>query len=116
MTTGTISSDTAPPYSLPTLSSSPTSSPLPAPSGDGSKAWIAGVVVGPVAGLALCATAYWLWTRHRKNRKENSKTTEEAKVDGTQQVVPQSELSEVYSASPSMLHTNSVRRMSELPG
>jgi LPXTG-motif cell wall-anchored protein len=37
-------------------------------SGGGSKAWIAGAVVGPIVGLALVGALFWFLLRRRKNR------------------------------------------------
>ncbi|KAF2012261.1 hypothetical protein BU24DRAFT_465815 [Aaosphaeria arxii CBS 175.79] len=38
-------------------------------SGEESKAWIAGAVIGPLAGLALVGAGFWFWWRRRQNKK-----------------------------------------------
>jgi LPXTG-motif cell wall-anchored protein len=45
------------------------SSALPQPKKEGSKAWIAGAVVGPILGLALIGAAVFFILRRRKNKK-----------------------------------------------
>jgi len=37
----------------------------------GSKAWIAGAVVGPIVGLAIVAGLLWFFLRKRKSRRKN---------------------------------------------
>ncbi|TQV94979.1 hypothetical protein IF1G_05966 [Cordyceps javanica] len=50
---------------------SPTSTPEPSAGGSSSKAWIAGAVVGPVAGLALLGFAFWFLRRRGAQKKKN---------------------------------------------
>ena len=47
----------------------PTPTPTPEGSGGGSKAWIAGAVIGPLAALALIGALAWLWKRRRDEQR-----------------------------------------------
>lgn len=100
----------------PTSSSSPSTSPPVAPSGGGSKAWIAGAVVGPIVGLGLCAAAYWLWRRHQNHHDRSMGTEREAhgQIADTQ-IGPQPEKVGELAATPSMLHADSAQRTHEMP-
>lgn len=76
-----------------TSSSTSTSTPAASDSGE-SQAWIAGAVVGPIAGLALCAAAFWLRRRRRNHHDRHLVTEHEAHSEGNdaQQVSPQTGL------------------------
>lgn len=97
-------------------SSSESPSTQAASDGSESKAWIAGAVVGPIAGLGLCAAAYWLWRRYQN--KHNLHLSTEYKVHGqvndTQQVGPQTGKWGEQVATTLMLHGDSAREPHEL--
>lgn len=98
-----------------TSSSESTSTPA-ASDGSESKAWIAGAVVGPIAGLGLCAAAYWLWRRHRNKHNRQLSTEQEAhsQVNDAQQVGPEAGLLGEQVATTLMLHGDSARKTHEL--
>lgn len=99
------------------ITSSSTSTSTPAVSdGRGSKAWIAGAVVGPIAGIGLCAAACWLWRRHRYHHNGHLSAEQEAhsQVNDTRQVGPQTGFSGEQVATPLMLHGNPARTTHEL--
>lgn len=103
---------------LPTSSSiSTVSSPATSSGNNTGKAWIAGAVVGPVAGIGLCAAGYWLWVRRRKQRNREPSNKEEAdiKLGGVQSAGCKSEFLGDRTASPSMLHGASAQSTPELP-
>ncbi|OQE36127.1 hypothetical protein PENCOP_c012G08513 [Penicillium coprophilum] len=64
------------PVSTADLSASPSPTPAAAATTSSSKAWIAGVVVGPIAGIALIA-AFILWWIYRQKRKQPSSSQEQ---------------------------------------
>lgn len=99
---------------LPTSSSSSTATSNGNSTG---KAWIAGAVVGPVAGIGLCAAGYWLWMRHpnQRNRKSSNKEEADVKLDNVQPYGCKSELLSDHTASPSMLQGDSAQTTPELP-
>ncbi|OAA70976.1 hypothetical protein LEL_09567 [Akanthomyces lecanii RCEF 1005] len=68
MTTSLSSSSTTPSTAGSSGATSPTSTPEPS-SGSSSKAWVAGAVVGPVAGLALIGFAFWFLRRRSAKKK-----------------------------------------------
>ncbi|OAQ97108.1 hypothetical protein LLEC1_05839 [Akanthomyces lecanii] len=68
MTTSLSSSSTTPSAAGSSGATSPTSTPEPS-SGSSSKAWIAGAVVGPIAGLALIGFAFWFLRRRSAKNK-----------------------------------------------
>lgn len=110
-TTTSSSSDVA------SITSSSKSTSTPAASdGSESKAWIAGAVLGPIAGLGLCAAAYWLWRRHQNKHNLHLSTEHEAhsRVNDTQQVGPQTGLLGEQVATTIMFHVDSARKTHEL--
>ncbi|PYH40868.1 EGFR-like transmembrane domain-containing protein [Aspergillus saccharolyticus JOP 1030-1] len=81
-TTTSTPSTTPPPTTTATSTGSTTSAPTPAPKS--SEAWIAGAVVGPIAGLAILGGAAFLYFRHRKRRRQyNSRGGDESPGQGT---------------------------------
>ncbi|KAG8158564.1 hypothetical protein KVR01_011686 [Diaporthe batatas] len=104
---------------------SPTSVPSPSNSlpatdnGEKSQAWIAGAVIGPLVGVGLCASVYFLWRRRRKHHDHSRSTSPKreapAEVADSRQEVPRSELIG-HHLEPAMLHSDNVAvRSSELP-
>lgn len=108
----------APDMPFATSSPSPSPSPLTADDDAANKAWIAGAVLGPIAGLGLCAVAYWLWTRYRSHYDRRISTEHKAHspTHDEQQVWPQPEVFRQQVASPFMLHADSGRKTPELAG
>lgn len=104
----------------PTCSPSPSISPPASSDGEQSQAWIAGVVIGPLAGIVLCVAAYILWRRrhnhHDHNRPTSPKREAPPRIADSHQDVPRSELMG-QNLEPAMLHSeNTAGRLSELPG